>query len=184
MSTKQIGIAIASLAIVFAAGCHKSDETVYSDANGSVSVSGDKSKITYTDEKGNVASVDTNGGKTTIDDGKGGSVTMGAGQVSEGDLGVPFYPGSKETAMASGMIESGGEKMVTSMRTTTDDPGKVSDFYKEKVKNPQISNANSGGNVVSGMTGKLDDGSDFNLSATKTGTADTQITIVVKRKKG
>lgn len=183
MNTKQIGIALASLAIVIAAGCGKKEEIVYSSPDGAVTMSPDGSKMTFKDEKGHEATISTEGNKTTYEDGKGGSVTTGLGQVSEADLGVPFYPGSKENNDSSGKMESGVDKIVTVTRSTTDDPKKVSEFYKGKIKEAQESNANSGGNQINGLMGKLEDGSDFNMTAAKNGTQDTQIIIVVKRKK-
>ncbi len=52
----------------------------------------------------------------------------------------------KDSAGASSKSDVGGQHVVVSMRTTKDDPSKVIDFYKEKVKKPIPSVADAGGN--------------------------------------
>jgi hypothetical protein len=61
-----------------------------------------------------------------------GTITTGAGAVSEADLGVAIYPGA--TRQEGGMqINSGTGSMVTVVYSTPDSLSKVIDFYKSKL---------------------------------------------------
>jgi len=182
MSMKRSCIAIIALALVLA-GCHKNDVTVTTPDGTTISSNG--TSTTIKDDKGNVASVNSSadGTKTTVNDGKGGTATFGTGQVSEADLGLPFYAGSQDKQGGSSTVDAPDGKAVTSIRTTKDDPQQVADFYKDKVKDPQASNVNSSGNKLSSIVGKLGDSADVVITASKNGTEDTTISIIVSHKK-
>jgi hypothetical protein len=58
-----------------------------------------------------------------------------AGQVTEKDFPVPFYPNSKESdGEAFGLDQHDGKKNLNSNRITTDSVQQVVDFYKSKVQ--------------------------------------------------
>ena len=153
-------LAVALLAI---GGCGKPD-TIVTGANG---------------EK---ATISQDGKNMTVTDGKGGSATLGT-TVSEADLGVPFYPSSAEKASGSMAMDQGGEKTVSSARTTKDEPTAVTAFYKDKITDGKPSDMNSGDTKMATIGGKLKDGAEVSVIATKKGSEDTDIVVVVKRKK-
>ncbi|HTQ12210.1 MAG TPA: hypothetical protein VMI31_19255 [Fimbriimonadaceae bacterium] len=136
---------------------------------------------TYSDSKGNTATIDKNG-QAEIKQANGDSAKIGA-SVSESDLGVPFYPGSVEKPNASMTSTENGETTVVSNRTSKDDPAKVGSFYKDKIKDPKDSTVNASGMNMETVTGKLDDGSEISVVASKNNSDDTQIMVSVKHPK-
>ena len=71
---------------------------------------------------------------TTDATGKTQQVEMGNARVSEADLGLPFYPGSKPTE-GSGMRVASNESTVVSLGLHSDDAAdKVAGFYRDKLK--------------------------------------------------
>lgn len=179
-------LTIALIVAIASVGCGKKETVVLTGPDGSkVSTSPDGTSMTVTDKDGNTATVDTDGkGGLTIDDGKGGTMQMGQAQVSEDELGVPFYPGSTEPeASMSSKIENDKEKVVTSIRTSKDDPAKVVDFYNGKVKNAVKSGVAGGAIQTASLQGQLENGADIAVAATKDGDQETQILITVTRKK-
>ena len=84
--------------------------------------------------------------------------------ISEAELGVPFYPGSELDAKGNNF------KNVTDLikdyetaRTTSDSPKQVADFYVSKVKDGK---ATGGGDTMM-VSGKTDSGATFSLVASK-----------------
>ena len=76
------------------------------------------------------------GAKMTTTDASGKSSTMewGNSQVSEADLGVPFYPGTKpREGGTSKMVTPHGTAMTVSLHSS-DAADKVAAFYREKLK--------------------------------------------------
>jgi len=126
----------------------------------------------------------TNGGKSVnVTDNKGNSASL-AGAVSEADLGLPFYAGSTEkSGGASMVVTDNGVKTATSDRTTKDDPDKVADFYKGKLKDVHVTPSNEGTTKMVVVNGTLDDGSEVAVTVAKEGSADTEITVSVKHAK-
>lgn len=53
--------------------------------------------------------------------------------VTEADIGAPFYPGSAPTQQGNDKITAGTKITVYSDRTTTDSPQMVADFYRSKM---------------------------------------------------
>jgi hypothetical protein len=119
--------------------------------------------------------VDGDKGTFTSKDDKGNEFTAG-GQVTEADIGVPFYPGSKEKPNSSFTATENGRKSVLCVRTTPDDPEKVIAFYKDKLKDATTGTSSVGEMKTSSLTGKLN-GGDFTITAVKQGAADTDISI-------
>ncbi|HLK13515.1 MAG TPA: hypothetical protein VKT78_01810 [Fimbriimonadaceae bacterium] len=153
-----------------------------SDANGNTKFEG-------TDKNGQhvTETIDKNGISMKSSDGT--SVQAAAGIVKEADLGVPFYPGSQESAAAGipSMISEDPKtktKTVVSSRTTKDDPDKVVEFYKDKIQNPKPASVSTPPSKMATLSGNLSDGSEFGLLVSNDGKSDTTIALTVKSKKG
>lgn len=173
-------------AIAMICGCGKKDDVVIVSPDGStVTTSKNGTTMTVKDDQGNVATFNTdNKGGVTMDDGKGGTVDIGTSSVADKDLGVPLYPGSKEAVAGMGSkVENDKEKIVTSIRSTPDDPSKVLDFYKKDVKSASQSSAAAGSMKMISLSGVLSDGSKISIGATREGEQETQIVITVTTKK-
>jgi hypothetical protein len=87
---------------------------------------------------GSQAKVDlsTGGMKVTTTDaaGKTTQMEMGNAQISEADLGLPFYPGAKPTEGSSMRIVNGGNSSLQLGLHSDDAPDKVAAFYRDKLK--------------------------------------------------
>jgi hypothetical protein len=150
---------IALAAIMMIVGCGKKEETTVTTPDGTT---------VKTSNDGKDVNVSTPNGDVKV------------GGLTEADLGLPFYEGSTEDAMgASAKTEANGQTVAASMRTTKDDPGKVIDFYKAKVKNPVPSVNDMGGTKMGALAGELENGAKVAVTATKAGTEDTKITVSV-----
>ncbi|MCH8274187.1 MAG: hypothetical protein IH851_05295 [Armatimonadetes bacterium] len=125
--------AICALIAAAAGGCSKpvtvKDEegdkvtiTEGSDGKTTVESEADGGNLTYESEEDRVTMTDEEG-----------NVVQYGGNVSEEDLGLPFYPGSKETGDSVWTAEGIGRKSVTSVRTTSDPVSSVIGFYRDKV---------------------------------------------------
>lgn len=150
-----------------------------------VTMDSNGSSMTVHDDRGNISTFNAdNKGEMSMTDGKGGTLEFGQGDVSEADLGVPFYPRSSEGAAGmTSKVETDKEKIVTSVRTSKDDPSKILAFYQPKVMNPSQSSATSGSTKVASISGTLEDGTEITIGATKDGDNDTQIIVTTKHKK-
>lgn len=163
-------------ACLVVAGCSSNDQgsdtTVKTNSDGSTNV-------TVTNPDGSKTNVSTDKSGSMKIDGPNGSASMGAGtSVTEAEIGVPFYPGSTEKAGASFKMETEKEKAYSSVRTTTDDPTKVADFYKDKVKGATSTTTSSGDTTMAMTSGKLENGAKFAMTAVrKNGETETLITI-------
>ena len=67
-------------------------------------------------------------------DGKAFSVQMGQAAISEQDLGLPFYPGAQPVPETANRIRNGEVMMVQLELRSSDAPGKVGDWYRERAK--------------------------------------------------
>jgi hypothetical protein len=91
---------------------------------------------------------------TTDASGKTTHVEMGAAKITEADVGVPFYPGSKQSE--GGMrVASGSSVSVQTAMHSDDAPAKVAAFYRDKLK------AMAAGKQFTDMSG--DDGASLSL---------------------
>ena len=112
---------------------------------------------------GSKATVDKSSGTVKVSDGNTTAELGGSTSITEAELGVEFYPGSSEKAGSTFRVNSGGEKDAATARTTSDDPAKVTDFYKGKLKNPIVTD-------VAGKTlivGQADSGATLNITVEK-----------------
>jgi len=71
---------------------------------------------------------------TTDASGKTSQMEMGNAQISEAEIGLPFYPGAKPTEGSSMRIVSGSNTSLQVALHSDDAPDKVAAFYREKLK--------------------------------------------------
>ncbi len=99
------------------------------------------------------------------------SVAAGAIPFTEKDLGFPFYPGSTPIEHGSTTLTTDGRETHSYSATSTDDLGKIADFYR-----PLAADAKELGKPDTGLVifaGKLADGRAFQITLSdqkKTGT--------------
>jgi hypothetical protein len=147
------------------AGCGKAQdkaaETVVEKAiESSMSKDGTTAKVDLSQGAMKVTTTDASG-KTT-------QMEMGSAKVTEAELGVPFYPGSKPVE-GGGMRLASGDSTALSMGLHSDDaPDKVAAFYRDKLK------AMSAGKQLIDMA--MPDGASLSLMDDKTKSA-LQVTV-------
>lgn len=123
---------------------------------------------------------------TTDATGKTTQMEIGKAQVTEADLGVPFYPGSKPAEGASTRVAAGDSVSVQTSLHSDDAPDKVAAFYRDKLKamagGKQMIDMSSGEGTMLSLVddktkgaiqvhiGKADKGSDIMISSTRSGT--------------
>lgn len=87
---------------------------------------------------GGNAKVDLSSGGATVQgtdkDGKAFKMEMGSAQLSEKDVGIPFYPGAKPKEQGGTRIQNDKGQMVSIELTTSDDAKKVAAWYREQLK--------------------------------------------------
>ncbi len=106
--------------------------------NASVSIGKDGIQAKVTDANGNVtsSSIGTDGIKTTTTDanGKVSTTEIGGANVTEADVGIPFYPGASiKDGKGSKMAGPDGTMMMVTLEST-DDLEKVAEYYRGKFK--------------------------------------------------
>ncbi len=165
-----------SIAIVLAVGCDK--KSVYIDDKGNqVNVAADGKSVDVKTADGDAKMKFDESGNFEIQGPDGKVAAGGVGMVSEAQLGVPFYPDSKELAGSMSMQTDEGENVV-SVRETSDSPDKVKAFYESKLGKPT-------GTVVSGDSffGNWDSGGRVTTVMVTKAEKSTTITITNLRKK-
>jgi hypothetical protein len=125
-----------SLAVVGAlAACGKAQETAGEKAAEKVI---EKSFESAASKDGTRAHVNLSEGgiqvATTDASGKSTQMEMGSARISEGELGVPFYPGAKPTEGSSMRVVSGGNTALQMGLHSDDSHDKVAAFYRDKLK--------------------------------------------------
>jgi len=167
------------------AGCGSKGDVVIQDGEGNkVEVKDGQTQVTSTDEKGGTVKTNVEpDGKMTTESSNGDKSSVGV-SIPESEFGVPYYPGSTHGASSPIKTETGAEINFAAMTTTKDDPATVIKFYESKVTEPKKSSASSDGMVMESVSGKLADGSEVAIAATKAKDAtETQITLTVRRTK-
>lgn len=161
-------------------------ETVTQDASGNMTIDdgkGTKTEIQtgkdgWSAKSSDGTEVKIDGGSITTTNNKGETSSVGGSTVSESELGIDFYPGSKETSGKDMKIDADGKLTYLSNRTTTDSPEKVAEFYKAKVKGAATTSAGS----MSTVSGKLDSGAEIMVMAiNKDGETSVQISTSKKK---
>ena len=92
----------------------------------SMSKDGTQAKVDLS-QGGVKASMTDASGKTT-------QMEMGNAQISEAEIGLPFYPGAKPKEGASMRIVNGGNSALQLGLHSDDAPDKVAAFYRDKLK--------------------------------------------------
>ena len=113
------------------AGCQKAAEVATEKA-------AEKAIEAQLSKEGQDAKVDLKdgGAKVTVTDaqGKTSQMEFGSAQLSEADVGVPFYPGAKlDDASSTRMAGPDGTMLSVGLRTP-DSADKVAAFYRERLK--------------------------------------------------
>jgi len=118
-------LSVAALAVF--AGCSKAPENV-----------AEKVIESALEKDGTKAKVDLSSGSTRITttdaSGKTSQLEMGAANVTESDVGVPFYPGTKPLEGQATRINTPDGSAVTVGLHSDDAPAKVAAFYRERLK--------------------------------------------------
>jgi len=132
--------------------------TSKSDNSGNVTMqsNGPQGQTNVSSSNGNVTATTT--------DAKGNTTTAAVGnQVDLSQLGVKLYPGSTPKQGTSVKADSPDGSSMAVVLDSTDDPTKVTDFYKSDLK-PENTLTTPTGAVLSG---KLDAGRQFVITVTK-----------------
>ena len=124
----------------------------------------------------------TSGGKTETPPPADNKATKQADpktDISEAELGVPFYPGSEIDAKGNNFKNvTDAIKDYETARTTSDSPKQVADFYVGKVKGGK---ATGGGDTMM-VNGTTDSGATFSLVASKKdGKTEIMVSTVLKK---
>lgn len=160
------------------AACGKAPEKVVEKSiESAMSKDGTQAKVNLSEGSMKVTTTDATG-KTT-------QMEFGKAQVTEADLGVPFYPGSKPAEGASTRVAAGDSVSVQTSLHSDDAPDKVAAFYRDKLKamaeGKQMMDMSSGEGAMLSLIddktkgaiqvhiGKADKGSDIMISSTRSG---------------
>jgi hypothetical protein len=125
MNRRGVPVAIA-FAIALGACGKVQEKTVEKAIESSLSKDGTQAKVNLSDGGMKISTTDA-AGKTT-------QMELGAAKISESDLGLPFYPGSKPNE-GGGMRVASGDSVSLQVGLHSDDaPDKVAAFYRDKLK--------------------------------------------------
>lgn len=174
-----IGFLVASVVVV---GC--GSKTAVTDGQGNKAEVDQSGKVTVTDAEGKTTTAEaTDDGKgMKMSDSEGNSMEMSSNSVTEAELRLPFYPGSTPTD-GSMKLNADGRVSVMSVRLTSDEPVKVTEFYKSKVKETNESSMTADQMVQATVTGKLEDGAEVAvLAARMKGEKETRVTVTMSKK--
>jgi hypothetical protein len=130
--TPSAALAALTLPVALAlAGCGKVTEVATEKAT-------EKMIEAQINKDGGNAKVDiSNGGVTTQgtdENGKAFKMEMGSAQLSEKDVGIPFYPGAKPSEKGGTRITNDSGQMVSIDLSSTDAAKKVAAWYREQLK--------------------------------------------------
>ena len=136
-----------AILLIAVVGCGKKDVVVTDTEGNKVTVTpgaGDNNKVTVEGKDGK-ATVTGNGKDATMTmEGPKGSVTTGGGvEVSEAELGLPYYPGAEKGNSTRSDTADGA--MYTVTLNTTDAVDKVAAFYKGKMAGAESVQTDTGG---------------------------------------
>lgn len=124
---KRFGYTAAAVAVVALAACGKPSEVATEKMiEAQIAKDGGQAKVDLGENSVKVTSTDKEGNTTHME--------MGAAPVSEADLGVPFYPGTKPTEGGSNKVTSNEGTMVSVSLHSDDAPDKVAGYYRDKLK--------------------------------------------------
>lgn len=117
--------------VAVAAGCGKTKESATEKVaermiESAMEKDGTKAKVNLSETGAKITTTDA-AGKTS-------QLELGTAQVTEADLGVPFYPGSKMMDGQSTRMSTPEGTAVTVGLQSSDPPAKVAGFYRERLK--------------------------------------------------
>lgn len=87
-------------------------------------------------------------GKSTMQFGDQASLSTGSA-IDEEELGVPFYPGSRQLKDGSFKMETPESKSVAAQFESEDEAEEIAEFYKDKLGKPQMEMSASGTTTLS-----------------------------------
>lgn len=171
-------VASALIAALALAGCGKATEKAAEKSiEAAMSKDGTQAKVNLSEGAMTITSTDASGKTTQLE--------LGKAQVSEADLGVPFYPGTKPAESGANRVAAGDSVTVQSAMHSDDAPDKVAAFYRDKLKamaeGKQLVDMSSGEGAMLSLIdektkssiqvhiGKADKGSDIMISSTRSG---------------
>lgn len=118
-------LSVAALAVF--AGCSKAPEKVAEKIiESAMEKDGTKAKVDLSTASTKITATDASG-KTSY-------VEIGAAKVTENDIGVPFYPGTKLLEGQATRISTPDGSSVTVGLHSDDAPDKVAAFYRERLR--------------------------------------------------
>lgn len=128
---KNLAMILGVALLATLAGCGKATETASQNVaekllESALEKDGSKAKVNLSESGVRITSTDASG-KTSV-------FESGAANLSEADVGVPFYPGAKIPEGQSTRITMGEGTMVSIDLLSSDPPAKVAGFYREKLK--------------------------------------------------
>jgi hypothetical protein len=182
MSMHRVRLAAVVAAALALAACQKAAEKSIEK-----SMEAEMKKSGATDAK-----VDLSGGTfkaTTVDaSGKTQTMEVGGAQVTEADIGIPFYPGATVMRQGATKMVAGEETNAMVPMETSDAPDKVIAFYRDKLKAMStgkqfVDMAQGEGNHML-MLGGDDGGIQVSIAAGKDGAPSTVTVASHRRKKG
>jgi len=126
MSTTAVTAAAVAAALALAA-CGKVEEKAAEKMiESSLSRDGTQAKVNVSEGGMKITTTDATG--------KTSNMEMGNAQVSEAEVGVPFYPGTKPKEGGSMRMVSGDARSLQVGLHSDDAPDKVAAFYRDKLK--------------------------------------------------
>jgi hypothetical protein len=124
---KHHALMLAVAGAVALAGCGKTQQAVTEKViESSIAKDGTQAKVNLSDGGMKITTTDASGKATQME--------IGQAQVSEADLGLPFYPGSKPADGGSMRMVSGASSTFQVGMHSDDAPDKVAAFYRDRMK--------------------------------------------------
>lgn len=115
------------VAAVGLAACGKANETAAEKMiESQIAKDGSKAKVDLSQGGMKITTTDASG--------KTSKMELGNAQISEAELGLPFYPGAKATEGSSMRIVAGNSTSLQVALRSDDAPDKVAAYYRDKLK--------------------------------------------------
>jgi len=172
LTTLTVALALAACGKTQEAASEKAAEKIIESA---ISKDGTKAKVELNEGSAKITTTDAQG--------KTSQMEMGSAKVSEADLGVPFYPGTKPAEGQATRMTTPEGSMVSVGLHSPDAPDKVAAFYRDKLKagseGKQLTDMSSGDahmitlgddktkQITQVTVSKADKGSDIQITAHK-----------------
>lgn len=127
MTIRRVVVLVATAAALALAACGKVQEKATEKMiESSLSKDGTQAKVNLNEGGIKITATDASGKATQME--------MGTAQVSESELGVPFYPGTKPKEGGSmRVVAASGQSLQVTLHSD-DAPDKVASFYRDRLK--------------------------------------------------